>query len=526
VIMSTTLVFRFPGGRYHATPWGNHVNEGLIEWPPSPWRLTRAVIATAFAKCNAPDPVPAGHALRTLVDALASAPPVYRIPRSCVATHSRHYMPKTDGKTTLVLDACAVVGSQELAVSWPVELAPDCRELLQAVAGSIAYLGRAESWVEARLLPQDAELPPGETVVPHVSGMAKGPGWEQVALLSPQPASEYDQWRTAAVEDALSDLPLPEQGKPSKKLCKDRESRQEPYPTDLFACLTRDTAWLQARGWNQPPGSRRLLYWRRTDALSVAVPAPVGRVRNAPAVEAVLLALASHTRRGDVLPLFSRCLPQAELLHRALVSSVGNGMRVDCPVLTGRDADGQPLAGHRHLHIIPLSLDASGRLDHFVLWSPMGLDAQAQHAICGLRRTWTKGSDKALFLSVAGIGSMKDISAVVGTGVMGPSRAWVSHTPFVPPRHLKASGKNSIEGQVLSELASRGLPGAAVELLDREEWVNQGFHRFVRSRRDQAKAPPQDIGLALRLVFPEPISGPICLGYASHFGLGLFEAEG
>lgn len=28
--------FRFPARRYHATPWGNHVNEGLIEWPPSP----------------------------------------------------------------------------------------------------------------------------------------------------------------------------------------------------------------------------------------------------------------------------------------------------------------------------------------------------------------------------------------------------------------------------------------------------------------------------------------------------------
>ena len=26
-----TLRLQFPGGRYHATPWGHHVNEGLVE---------------------------------------------------------------------------------------------------------------------------------------------------------------------------------------------------------------------------------------------------------------------------------------------------------------------------------------------------------------------------------------------------------------------------------------------------------------------------------------------------------------
>ena len=44
-----TLKLRFPGGRYHATPWGHHVNEGLIEWPPGPWRLLRALIACGFS---------------------------------------------------------------------------------------------------------------------------------------------------------------------------------------------------------------------------------------------------------------------------------------------------------------------------------------------------------------------------------------------------------------------------------------------------------------------------------------------
>jgi CRISPR-associated protein Csb2 len=34
---------RFLTGRYHATPWGRNVNEGATEWPPSPYRLVRAL---------------------------------------------------------------------------------------------------------------------------------------------------------------------------------------------------------------------------------------------------------------------------------------------------------------------------------------------------------------------------------------------------------------------------------------------------------------------------------------------------
>ena len=40
------LSIRFPAGRFHATPWGRHVNEEAPEWPPSPWRLLRALVAT------------------------------------------------------------------------------------------------------------------------------------------------------------------------------------------------------------------------------------------------------------------------------------------------------------------------------------------------------------------------------------------------------------------------------------------------------------------------------------------------
>ena len=65
------LGFRFPAGRYHATAWGSHVNEGVPEWPPSPWRLLRALIATAYHKL--PDEVEK-PALRSLIERLAARP--------------------------------------------------------------------------------------------------------------------------------------------------------------------------------------------------------------------------------------------------------------------------------------------------------------------------------------------------------------------------------------------------------------------------------------------------------------------
>jgi CRISPR-associated protein Csb2 len=517
--------FRFPGGRYHATPWGHHVNEGLVEWPPSPWRLVRAFLATAFTKLGVTDPVPPEHPLRKLVLVLASETPSYSV-APCPATHSRHYMPLggKDGKTTLVLDTCAVPGAEPLIVSWAVELDGDCLDLLNRIVGAMGYLGRAESWVEGRLLPANPDLPDDHRITPHEDGMNKGPGWEQTSLLAPTSADEYTRLFEEFSRQVNAAHPLPG-GKrmPAAALLNKRAAALSPYPTDLFDCLTRDTSFFQLHGWSQPPGSRRVLYWRPNHSLTTAPVRAARSVADPKPVEAVLLALASDTRRHEVLPLLSRALPQAEMLHRSLASKVGNGLPVACPVLTGKDVAGTPLKGHQHLHILPLNLDSRepGRLDHLLLWAPMEIDAIAQHAILAVRKTYTKGGEKPLFVTVSGMGSLKDFQPLLGEKTLGPSRVWTSHTPFVPPRFVKKRGANTMENQVLSELASRGLK-AKVELLTRDEIAQRHLHRFVRLRRAAEKQPPQDCFYGLKLTFEKPFHGPLALGYASHFGLGLF----
>ena len=531
-----TLRMTFPGGRYHATPLGHHVNEGQIEWPPSPWRLLRALIACGFTTQRWREIPPiAGQ----LIEKLAGTLPSYRLP-SASASHSRHFMPiglldKGREKTTLVFDTWANVGADSLEIHWDCNLSDDETHQLRQLAECLGYLGRSESWVEAELMPDRVSPVDEADAFPHRDRFHPGAHWEQLSLIAAIPPHEYASWRSEMTEKVLATLPLPEgKQKPAAKLLKERANAVAPYPEGLLDCLVKDTAWWKKHRWSQPPGSHRVIYWRRCDALQVNVSQRSIPHAMAP-VTTMLLALTTPSGNRSALPSCTRTLPQAELFHRAIVSRVAKGERVHCPELTGRDEQGRPLKDcHRHAHILPLDLDADGRLDHIVIHAPMGLGTEAQRAIRTIRRTWTKGGVGDLQIALAGSGSLdvfRSLPAPLDRGIEGllappkGSRIWVSATPFVPPRFLKVRGTNTLIGQINSELASRGLPH--IEQLDElaRDAATLNFRHFVRRRQRAGTPPPIDIGYGLRLQFAEPIVGPLTLGYGSHFGLGLFIAE-
>lgn len=527
-----TLILQFPVGRYHATPWGHHVNEGLIEWPPSPWRLLRALLAIGYATLHWPSDRPPLEG-RSLIEKLASLLPVYSLPKT-VGAHSRHYMPMARFKngreeTTLVFDTWARI-TGDVVVSWDVELTAQETELLEELVPRMGYVGRSESWVNARLVPDTSVISRGERCWPEGCEPAPGRGWEQVALLAPISAPDYAEWREQAVNRVLSELEQPAPGrKLTAKMKKELEKAVKPYPPDILACLQVQTNELRDFGWSQPPGSRRVFYWRKVDVLEVGAPRQQ-RNRGLPAVEAMLLSMATQSGNEHALPSVMRTLPQAEQLHRQLVGSLrGRHSRV----LTGCDEQRRPLREpHRHAHVLPLDLNADGHLDHILIWAPMGLDSEAQGIIRQLHRTFTKGDVGPLRMAVAG--SMAKLSELLSLRGpwgerlgrhLGANREWVNSTPFVPPRYLKKRGSNTIEGQVQAELASRGLPGAqSIQILDPHESELARRQRHTVRVRRFGPAPPVDLGFTLRLVFAEPVRGPICLGYGSHYGLGLFEA--
>jgi CRISPR-associated protein Csb2 len=497
------LGIRFPLGRYHATPWGHHVNEGQVEWPPSPWRVLRALIATGFSKLGWSAPPPEAEGL---IDALSSVTPTYRLPPA-LAFHTRHYMP-TDAlgpdDRTKIFDAFARVDREsELVISWAVELPKSASALLFDLATKISYLGRAESVAVARVI-EDNDLPEGELALP---GEVNRPGVEPISLLVPMTKVEYRTWLEQA---------KPAETQPSSKGKK--QGTKDPFPADALAALIVDTSFLQEHGWTQPPGSRRVIYYRRPLATTgIRLPSPLPA---APFADTALLALASDTRRKEVLPRMECALPCTELLHRELLRRVGSDR---CPELSGRDDDGHPLEGHQHSVFVPLDLDGDGHLDHVLVHASMGLGFVAQRALRSLRILHTRGL--RLFATVVGLGPRSDFLRLGSQGVpeLFESQTWESRLPFVPPRHIK-SKRHSVEDQVQAELASRGLPRATkIEWFSRPELLGCGFHRFVRARHAPGKAPPASGFFGIRIELERPIAGPLTLGYAAHFGLGLMR---
>jgi CRISPR-associated protein Csb2 len=205
---------------------------------------------------------------------------------------------------------------------------------------------------------------------------------------------------------------------------------------------------------------------------------------------------------------------------------------VNCPELTGKDEQNQPLHDHHdHAHTIPLDLDNDGHLDHILIYSAMGLRGTAQQAIRTLRRTWTKGGAGDLQVAVVGTGDREMLRRFPSPyhqhleAIIAPAEGaltWESVTPFVLPKTFDRRSKRSVMGQVNTELASRRLPEATRVEVDVE--LTKSLRHYVRRRIHGGIPPRMDTGYGLRLEFSQPIHGPLLLGYAAHYGLGLFRA--
>ena len=439
-----TMVLRFPGGRYHATPGGHHVNEGVVEWPPSPWRLVRALIACGYSTQHWDEVPPEG---RRLIECLSAALPEYRLPQAALG-HSRHYMPTTEMKdgreqTTLVLDAFADVGDGALWVRWPTKVDLETQELFDVLVAQIGYLGRSESWVLGQSVPDDVPLPQAGHAFPHTHHARPGRTFQQIALSAPDVPADYATWRNGEVEAAIKNLKLPA-GKTSTQAQKKFDAIQSAYPVDLVDCLQRDTAWWKALKWSRAPGSRSVLYWREAEALEVGPPSSP-HVNGEHRIEMMLLALTTPSGSKSALPPVARTLPQAELLHSALVSKLRFGGE-PCPELVGRDETGEPLKGHKHSHLLPVDLDGDARLDHIVVFAPMGLGASAQRALRSLRRTYMKGGVGELQVAVAGVGALNDFRAIASVSravdeLLGPPAGAATFGPSTAVAALPAASE-------------------------------------------------------------------------------------
>jgi CRISPR-associated protein Csb2 len=497
-----TLSLSFPGGRYHATPWGRHVNEADVAWPPDGWRICRALVAVWHRKIDS-QRYPR-ELLERLLSALASEAPHYHLP-AAVHAHTRHYMPVRQ-KSTLIFDAFARIDAdQEVIVCWPnLELNNEQAELLDALLEALGYLGRAESWVEAKRLVDwngDLNCRPGEASVDTETGEILG---EPVLLYCPLSQDGYASFRAHFLQGLASRALKP----------KERKSIESTLPENWLDALALDTADLQAAGWSAPPAAQKLLYQRPIDSLR-ANAASRPRVRKIAPADTVRYAVY-----GKPLPRIEDAVRFGEWLRQA---AMGQAKR-----LLGENALPALLSGHglpadnRHQHafFIPDS-NREGQIAHAIVHIPGGFDAATLRVLENLTEIKNRdGQEWRLLLEHVGD------KAVFGEHVplLKDAAVWQSVTPYLHPWHRK---KNfGIEAQIRRECHERGLP--ALDWLQPIDEVSlEGrrlrpidFHRF---RRKRGLVQPDTHGSLWQLRFSEPVSGILALGFGNHFGLGLFE---
>lgn len=467
----TTIELKFPAHRFHATPWGRHVNEGAVEWPPSPYRLVRALYDAWKRKHRE---VPEA-AMDELLRALAADAPGYRLP-AATAAHTRSYLSSNKEDPTqksLIFDAfVAMAPDASLFVTWPnLQLTEPQSELLGRLLRSLNYVGRSESWIDARLY--DGAPEEGIRCEPMTES---GESEDMVPVACPVPADGYTEKR--------------------------------PW----LDALAYSTAEFQNDRRSLPPAMRMVPYVRPANAVLTRAPKAS---RTHVGVQAVMLSL-----NAKVLPLVTATVEVAEQVRVRLMGIhkvvVGDPRKVS-PKFSGKTAEGEPLKDHQHAFILPLG-NGRGRIDRVLLYTraPKGFVSDEVQAILRMTELYGRTTEDPIRV-------MATQRAATGCEIRKAVTRVVSTTPFCSGRHWrKGRGEYSefLADEIRRECRNHGLkePRSVTMLAGSAglfEWVE-----FRRNRKDDAPRP----GYGFRLEFDESVPAPFSLGYGCHYGLGQFAA--
>lgn len=493
--MSVAIGLRFPLGEYHATRWDRAVNSGESEWPPSPWRILRALLSTWHTRC--PDIVE--DEVVRLIRSLSSEAPSFRVPPT-LPSHTRHYLPGA-GHTQLHRDTSYTLAPRlqvdpgaEVVVLWAgVDLDAEQRHVLARLIEHLPYLGRAESICEARVLAAD------ETASPDASWTVPSDGAGDTRVLCPEPGVTRAQLEVS-----------PDGMRKARRLTPEGAVWRE-YRQGATEAIPRR----EHRAELEPIHCAR---W------SIAGPVAI-RERDG--------VLATSGLRASVL---------------SLVKARKLDTHDQTWVLAGEHDARRPGTDHRHAHWFWLSDgDAMGRREtagesqkpgpvtDLVLWVPDagGIPEEFLPAVIGVRslarlRESLKGYVPAA-LHLQALGSVADVFPE-GYAV---SARWQSSTPMLTDRHPKKRKDPAvfIRREIERELAFRPWGGVAPQVVSvqvQSTWLSDpggrsGVQGYRRYRLGESMAQRR---LGFRVIFEvdRPIPGPVSLGALSHFGFGRFSA--
>ncbi|MEM1279260.1 MAG: type I-U CRISPR-associated protein Csb2 [Cyanobacteria bacterium P01_H01_bin.152] len=475
----------FHTNQYQACAWGNHHSEGVIDWPPAPWRLLRAIAAGSYNVHLAAKHLPT---LKQLLHKLAAALPSYTLPPTTYIQH-RSPRPQINNKTVKVgpgktLYSAGLLMSQEankLFIHWPVTLSETEELVLQLCLSGLTYLGRREAAATLTLVEQapspNAEVDPGGTRI--------------VAIASPDQTSEQ-LW------DALN------------------LSAHENYGKNRSAVF---------------PGVQQATY-------RVAVLNPQRSTFSGSKQHMVTLAVNPAPVNSPRLPM-KLGLKLTNRLHQTLVSR--------CPdtIFTGQSM-GQLSHDHNHT-IIQCVADSTGRyVEQLKLYSHDGYDTAhlAVISTCNRFQGIARGYDVSL--SLVDLGSTEAATQDWKSATPFFLSRFPAVRRGKPRMLTEQYQKDGPEHQVLRYL--QFLPWLGLEGTARYQEHDQGLALYLNdvltaivacepfpqfwewaAVRAQGKTEhPKGkkvgrIGYSVQLHFTAPVKGPIMLGYAAHYGLGAMQ---
>ena len=476
------ITIRFLNGKYHATPWGKHVNEGVPEWPPSTWRLIRAMIASW--KRSLPD-LP-NDTVWPILQKMAAEIPSYRLPVAHLA-HSRHYMP-APLTGTLVMDTFVIIGDKPVAFIWKnLTLNETEFEIIENILKNIHYLGRAESWCTA-----------------EVSTVTYEPNCT--------PYSEQDIGNTDLVYVLTP-----------KSSVKFTDGMGKNADADLES-ITVTTSQLHDKKYMNPPGGKWVPYQLPQNSFERMLPVSDTSIGQ---INLVRYAIVSKIR-----PRIKDILRVGDIAKATCMSRYGKEYGGDVsPTFSGKGKEGVPLKGHQHAFYLPTYECQNSEIDHLTIISAKGFSKQEQTVLFDLPPL--RSYNMTVNLLFQGCGTLDDFSHIP---ILQESRRWVSCTPLVLSRYIKRRGKkpnvrviDGLHEQIRNEIKNRYGDSYKVKTIKKRHKLNIynttvkpfEFYRWRSHGRMGA-----DTAYDICLEFEEPVRGPINLGYSSHYGLGMFVPDG
>jgi CRISPR-associated protein Csb2 len=499
-----TLRLTFPWGRYYAHPWGQNPSRiAEAEWPPSPWRLLRA-IAAAWFQAN-PGSEASPELVQTL-ETLARELPTFVLPKVAFS-RAIHYQPNygATSKDDLALAKykrvrhenhfVAVAG--DVLLHWHLngvseEAAHRARSLIKDLAERISYFGRAESVCELQV----------EDAVNHDAGIAQvavqegkpcrriDPICRDVFCPDPTDFHASDLWRRR--DDSAA------HGTARKHLVQDLIETPQPMPDGA--------AWYSYR---MPDG------W--PDRWVVRHARPPRRRRDPDRVIAHFLEFSLQ------------CRISVPTKH---VVSIANLFRADAIrnhaepsfALSGRDPPDGLDANHHHAFYLPVPDVSGNSLELLRVWCLHGFTQREVNALLSvgpLRWAGRRFPVRPVLLRMSPDRPALECSA-----------RWQSLTPFVPPLfwHRKKAGPiragQTPESQIVRCLRkNQGPYECGVTRLSRAgkvDWEVCKVHLPPATPNSRAE-PESRVGLRFQLDFPRAVALPFpAFGHSCHFGLGQF----